>query len=50
MDFSPPPRAADLQARVRTFVTDEVEPLETEVQARITRLRESGGDHWTPTR
>ena len=48
MDFSLSPRAADLRDRVRTFVADEVEPVEAEVHARTTRLRESGGDHWTP--
>jgi acyl-CoA dehydrogenase len=48
MDFSPSPRAADLAARVRTFVDTEVEPIETDYQAEITRLRESGGDPWTP--
>ena len=48
MDFSPSPRAADLAARVRTFVDTEVEPIEAGYQAEITRLRESGGDPWTP--
>ena len=31
MDFAPSPRAADLAARVRTFVKAEVEPVETRV-------------------
>ena len=48
MDFSLSPRAADLTGRVRAFVTDEIEPIEAEAHARITRLRESGGDSWTP--
>jgi acyl-CoA dehydrogenase len=48
MDFSPSPRAADLAARVRDFVDTEVEPVEAGYQAEITRLRESGGDPWTP--
>ena len=48
MDFSLSPRAADLQMRVRAFVTDEIEPIEAEAHRRITRLRESGGDSWTP--
>src|SRR6187200_789258 len=48
MDFSLSPRAADLRDRVRAFVTDEIEPIEAEAQQRITRLRESGGDSWTP--
>ena len=28
MDFSPSPRAADLTDRVRTFIAEEVEPVE----------------------
>ncbi|HEV2796946.1 MAG TPA: hypothetical protein VGV65_04945, partial [Nocardioides sp.] len=48
MDFSLSPRAADLRARVHAFVTAEIEPVEAEAHHRITRLRESGGDHWTP--
>ena len=48
MDFSLSPRAADLRARVHAFVSDEIEPIEAEAHRRITRLRESGGDNWTP--
>jgi acyl-CoA dehydrogenase len=48
MDFSPSPRAAELLARVRDFVAQEVEPVEAEAHAEITRRRESGGDSWTP--
>ncbi len=48
MDFSPSPRAADLAGRVRAFVDDEIEPVEPAYQQEITRLRESGGDPWTP--
>lgn len=48
MDFSLSPRASDLQARVRDFIAAEVEPIEADVHARTTALRESGGDHWTP--
>ena len=48
MDFSLSPRAADLRDRVRAFVADEIEPIEAEAHQRITRLRESGGDSWTP--
>jgi acyl-CoA dehydrogenase len=48
MDFSLSPRAADLRARVHAFVSDEIEPIEAEAHRRITRLRESGGDSWTP--
>lgn len=48
MDFSLSPRASDLQARVRDFIAAEVEPIEADVHARTTELRESGGDNWTP--
>ncbi|HSU01275.1 MAG TPA: acyl-CoA dehydrogenase family protein, partial [Nocardioides sp.] len=48
MDFSLSPRAADLRDRVRTFVADEILPIEAAAHQRITRLRESGGDAWTP--
>jgi acyl-CoA dehydrogenase len=48
MDFSPSPRAADLAARVRTFVDTEIAPIEHDYHRRITRLRESGGDPWQP--
>ena len=48
MDFSPSPRAADLSERVRAFIDAEVEPVEADYQREITRLRESGGDAWTP--
>jgi acyl-CoA dehydrogenase len=48
MDFSLSPRASDLQARVRDFIAAEVEPIEADVHARTTELRESGGDSWTP--
>ena len=48
MDFSLSPRAADLRDRVRAFVVDEIEPIEAAAHQRITRLRESGGDSWTP--
>ncbi len=48
MDFSLSPRAADLRDRVRAFLDTEIEPLEADMNRRITRLRESGGDNWTP--
>ncbi|QNN54345.1 acyl-CoA dehydrogenase family protein [Nocardioides mesophilus] len=48
MDFSPSPRAAELSRRVRAFVETEIEPVEPGYQQEITRLRESGGDAWTP--
>jgi acyl-CoA dehydrogenase len=48
MDFSLSPRASDLLTRVRDFIAAEVEPIEADVHARTTALRESGGDSWTP--
>lgn len=48
MDFQPSARAADLAARVRQFVDEEVEPVEAEHHREVARLRESGGDPWTP--
>jgi acyl-CoA dehydrogenase len=48
MDFSPSPRAADLTERVRAIVRTEVDPVEPSYHREITRLRESGGDPWTP--
>lgn len=48
MDFSLSPRAADLLERVRTFVADEVTPVEPEAHRRILAAREAGGDSWTP--
>jgi acyl-CoA dehydrogenase len=48
MDFEPSPRAADLTARVRTFVETEIEPVETGLHRELRRLRESGGDPWQP--
>jgi acyl-CoA dehydrogenase len=48
MDFEPSARAAALAARVRAFVDEEVVPVEAEHHREVTRLRESGGDHWKP--
>jgi acyl-CoA dehydrogenase len=48
MDFEPSPRAADLTARVRTFVETEIEPVEAELHRELRTLRESGGDPWQP--
>ncbi len=48
MDFSLSPRAADLLARVRTFIETEIDPIEGQVQEHIKQQRESGGDNWTP--
>ncbi len=48
MDFALSPRAADLRDRVRAFVAQEVEPLESVVQARLAHARATAGDPWTP--
>ncbi len=48
MDFAASPRATDLAARVRSFVDSEIVPVEADYHRELTRLRESGGDHWTP--
>jgi acyl-CoA dehydrogenase len=48
MDFSLSPRASDLLTRVREFIAAEVEPIEADVHAEVTRRRENGEDHWTP--
>jgi acyl-CoA dehydrogenase len=48
MDFSLSPRSLDLRDRVRAFLDREIEPVEATVHHEITRLRESGGDRWTP--
>ena len=48
MDFSPSPRAAELSDRVRAFMADEIEPAEEEYHRDVARLRENGGDPWTP--
>ena len=49
MDFAPSPRAADLAARVRTFVDTEVEPVEPGVLRDIAARRARGEDAWPPT-
>lgn len=48
MDFSPSPRAADLTERVRTFVDDEIAPVEHDHHREVARIRASGGDSWQP--
>jgi len=48
MDFEPSARAADLTARVRAFIDQEIAPVEEEYHAQIRRIRESGGDSWEP--
>jgi acyl-CoA dehydrogenase len=46
MEFSPSPRAAELTDAVRTFIRDEIEPLEDELHRRTTDARRSGADLW----
>ncbi len=48
MDFSASPRSADLTARVRRFVDEEVAPAEVVVLADIAGRRERGEDPWPP--
>ena len=48
MDFAPSPRAADLSARVRTFVDTEIEPVEPAVLADVDQRRARGEDAWPP--
>ncbi len=48
MDFEPSARAADLTARVRSFIDHEITPVEEEYHAEIRRIRESGGNSWNP--
>src|SRR6478609_5004694 len=47
MDFSPSPRAADLTDRVRTFLREEVEPVEPQYHRDLAVAREQG-TQWTP--
>jgi acyl-CoA dehydrogenase len=46
MDFSPSPRAAELTDAVRTFIRDEIEPVEGELQRRTADARKAGADLW----
>jgi len=47
MDFTPSPRAADLTDRVRSFMAEEIEPVEAGYHRDLAALRESG-DPWQP--
>jgi acyl-CoA dehydrogenase len=47
MDFSPSPRAADLTARVATFLAEEIEPIEGQYHRDLAELRRTG-DPWQP--
>jgi acyl-CoA dehydrogenase len=46
MDFSPSARAAELTDAVRTFIRDEIEPVEVELQRRNADARRNGADLW----
>ncbi len=46
MDFSPSPRAAELTDAVRTFIRDEIAPVEDELHRRTADARRSGADLW----
>ena len=48
MDFAPSPRSADLAARVRRFVDEQVGPAEQVVLADIEARRARGEDPWPP--
>src|SRR4051795_1941691 len=48
MDFSLSPRAADLTERVRSFMAEEIEPVEAAYHRELAALRQTGGDVWTP--
>jgi acyl-CoA dehydrogenase len=48
MDFSLSARAADLAGRVRTFVDNEIAPVEAEVFRDIADRRARGEDPWPP--
>jgi acyl-CoA dehydrogenase len=44
MDFSPSPRAAELTEAVRTFIRDEIEPVEGELHRRNAEAPRAGGE------
>ena len=48
MDFSPSPRATELTDQVRAFMATEIEPVEEQYHRDVARLRQNGGDPWTP--
>jgi acyl-CoA dehydrogenase len=48
MDFAHSDRAAELAARVRTFIDTEIEPREGEMAADIAARRARGEDPWAP--
>jgi len=48
MDFEPSPRAADLAARVRSFIDTKIAPVEDSYHRRVAETRDAGGDPWQP--
>ncbi|SRR5580765_1424017 len=46
MDFAPSPRSQDLADRVRTFVRDQIEPVEPVMREEVARRRAAGEDPW----
>ncbi|WP_121254194.1 acyl-CoA dehydrogenase family protein [Nocardioides ferulae] len=48
MDLSPSPRAADLTARVRAFLAEEVDPVESAYHDELAARRAGAGDPWQP--
>jgi len=46
MDFSPSARAAELTDAVRTFIRDEIDPVEDELHRRTADARRTGQDLW----
>ncbi|WP_369265010.1 acyl-CoA dehydrogenase family protein [Streptomyces sp. R35] len=44
MDFSPSPRAAELTGAVRSFIRDEIAPVEHALQLRQAEARRAGGE------
>jgi acyl-CoA dehydrogenase len=46
MDFSPSTRAAELTDAVRTFIRDEIAPVEDELHRRTADAHRSGADLW----
>lgn len=48
MDFTPSPRAGELTDAVRSFIRDEIAPVERELHRRQQEVRREGGgmDQW----
>lgn len=48
MNSQPSPRGVELLERVRTFISDEISPIEESYRAEVAALRAGAGDPWTP--